>query len=59
MTAGTGVGNPLSAIDDGPGGAKSAPPAINHKEKETMTTTTATVVGNLTRDLEIRSLRSV
>src|SRR5664279_2631754 len=28
LTAGTGVGNPLSAIDDGPGGAKSAPPAI-------------------------------
>jgi hypothetical protein len=32
-------------IDDGPGGAKSAPPAINHKEKETMTATTTTVVG--------------
>src|ERR1035437_9395425 len=53
LTAGTGVGNRLSAIDDGPGGAKSPPPAINHKEKETMTTTTTTVVGNLTRDPEL------
>jgi single-strand DNA-binding protein len=57
MTAGIGVGNRLSAIDDGPGGANSAPPAINHKEKETMTTTTTTVVGNLTRDPEIRYTR--
>jgi hypothetical protein len=50
---------PSTAIDVGPGAAKRAPPAINHKEKETMTTTTITVVGNLTRDPEIRSLRSV
>jgi single-strand DNA-binding protein len=44
-------------IDDGPGGAKSAPPAINHEEKQTMTITTTTIAGNLTRDPEIRYTR--
>jgi hypothetical protein len=45
-------------IDDGPGGAKSAPPAINHKEKHIMTTTSSiTIAGNLTRDAEIRYTR--
>jgi hypothetical protein len=47
------VGNALPAIDDAPGGAKSAPPVINHKEKKTMANTT-TVTGNLTREVEIR-----
>jgi len=51
LTAGSGVGNRLSAINDGPGGATSAPPVINHKERHTMTTTTTTTVaGNLTRE---------
>jgi single-strand DNA-binding protein len=44
-------------IDDGPGGANSAPPAINHEEKQTMTITTTTITGNLTRDPEIRYTR--
>jgi single-strand DNA-binding protein len=44
-------------IDDGPGGAKSAPPAINHEEKQTMTITTTTITGNLTRDPGIRYTR--
>jgi single-strand DNA-binding protein len=44
-------------IDDGPGGAKSAPPAINHEEKQTMTITSTTITGNLTRDPEIRYTR--
>jgi single-strand DNA-binding protein len=44
-------------IDDGPGGAKSAPPAINHEEKQAMTITTTTITGNLTRDPEIRYTR--
>ena len=57
LTAGSGVGNRLSAIDDGPGGATSAPPAINHKERHTITTITTTVAGNLTRDPEIRYTR--
>jgi single-strand DNA-binding protein len=47
------VGNALPAIDDAPGGAKSAPPVINHKEKKTMSNTT-TITGNLTREVEIR-----
>jgi hypothetical protein len=34
LTAALGVGNALPAIDDAPGGAKSAPPVINHKEKK-------------------------
>jgi hypothetical protein len=34
LTAGTGVGNRLPAIDDAPGGATSAPPVINHNERE-------------------------
>jgi single-strand DNA-binding protein len=42
-------------IDDGPGGPKSAPPAINHEERQTMTITTTT--GNLTRGPEIRYTR--
>jgi hypothetical protein len=46
-----------SAIDDGLCGATSAPPAINHKETDTMTITTTTIVGNLTRDPEIRHAR--
>jgi hypothetical protein len=44
-------------IDDGPGGVKSAPPAINHEEKQTMTITSTTITGNLTRDPEIRYTR--
>jgi single-strand DNA-binding protein len=44
-------------IDDGPGGANSAPPAINHEEKQTMTIATTTIAGNLTRDPEIRYTR--
>jgi len=44
-------------IDDGPGGAKSAPPAINHEEKQTMPITSTTITGNLTRDPEIRYAR--
>jgi single-strand DNA-binding protein len=44
-------------IDDGPGGAKNAPPAINHEEKQTMTITSTTIAGNLTRDPEIRYTR--
>jgi single-strand DNA-binding protein len=45
-------------IDDGPGGANSAPPAINHEEKQTMTITTTTITGNLTRDPELRYTRA-
>jgi hypothetical protein len=40
-----------SAIDDGPGGAKSAPPAINHEEKQTMPITSTTIAGNLIADI--------
>ena len=58
LTAGAGVGNRLSPIDDGPDGAKSAPPGINQKGETAMTTiATTTVAGNLTRDPEIRYTR--
>jgi single-strand DNA-binding protein len=53
LTAGLGAGNALPAIDDAPGGAKSAPPVINHKEKKTMSNA-ITITGNLTREPEIR-----
>ncbi len=46
-------GTAMPQDDDTPGGAKSAPPVINHKEKKTMANTT-TITGNLTREPEIR-----
>jgi single-strand DNA-binding protein len=53
LTAALGAGNALPAIDDAPGGAKSAPPVINRKEKKTMSNA-ITITGNLTREPEIR-----
>jgi hypothetical protein len=58
LTAALGAGNALPAIDDAPGGAKSAPPVINHKEKKTMSNA-ITITGNLTREPELFSGRGV
>jgi len=42
LTAGAGVGNRRTSIDDGQAGRK-APTAINHEEKQTMTITSTTI----------------